>query len=107
MREDKKPYRYSVNKWKKIVDGYPESGLSVSTYCYKNGISDNSFYSWRKRFSVGDGKKSKSFIQVSGTDVRAGKPLCIQTPQGLRVEVPEGVDRNFLKDTLTVLAGLQ
>ena len=37
------------------------SGLGVKTYCKENGISDSSFYSWRKRLSK-DHNLSSNFV---------------------------------------------
>ena len=36
--------------WRELVDRQAGSGLSIREYCAKEGISQPSFFAWRKRF---------------------------------------------------------
>ena len=45
--------------WKMVMDTFESSGLSVRQFCQKEGLTEASFYSWRKRFS----NKNKSADQ--------------------------------------------
>ncbi|HNR52453.1 MAG TPA: transposase, partial [Deltaproteobacteria bacterium] len=37
--------------WRRTVKRWTSSGLSVRQFCRKEGISEPSFYSWRKKLS--------------------------------------------------------
>ena len=42
-------------RWRKLVDRQAGSGLSVRQFCANAGITEPSFYAWRKRFRGQDG----------------------------------------------------
>jgi transposase-like protein len=45
---------YDPNQWKEFVEEWEQSGLSIASYCAKNGLNLASFYKWRQKFkSVG------------------------------------------------------
>lgn len=40
------------NKWRNHVERFASSGQTVAAYCRGTGISENSFYFWRKRLQA-------------------------------------------------------
>jgi transposase-like protein len=38
-------------RWRSVVEGCAESGLTVSAYCLREGVSAWSYYHWRKRLA--------------------------------------------------------
>lgn len=39
----------SAARWRKIVRGHAESGLSVAAYCRRARVPESSFYAWRRK----------------------------------------------------------
>jgi transposase len=100
---EKKISRRSVNEWRKIVEGYAKSGMKVMAYCARHGISDKSYYYWKRRFGQEPASEKNDFIKISGSSETDKGVLRIKTPGGFQVEVPEGMDSIFVKD---IIAGL-
>ena len=40
---------YDPNQWKEFVEEWKKSGLSVASYCAKNGLNPGSLYKWRQK----------------------------------------------------------
>jgi hypothetical protein len=36
-------------EWRQIIDGQQASGLTVAAYCLERGITQGSFYTWKRR----------------------------------------------------------
>jgi hypothetical protein len=56
--------RRGVNEWRKIVSAQPTSGSSIAAYCRDRGISQPSFFAWRRRFGTLDGLPSGLSLRV-------------------------------------------
>lgn len=41
-------------RWRDLVKRQSTSGLSVRRFCLENGVGENSFYSWRRKFQRQD-----------------------------------------------------
>lgn len=41
--------RRSAGAWRVLIDGQQASGLTIETYCRREGVSTASFYRWRDR----------------------------------------------------------
>lgn len=54
------------NFWRSEIDLWKVSGLSVSEFCKRHGISDGSFRSWRREISIRDRETSSSSNDVRG-----------------------------------------
>jgi transposase-like protein len=52
----------------------PASGLSISSYCDKIGVHQNTFYYWRKRYSVHE----RSVVPVSFARIQVSAPVHTQ-----------------------------
>jgi hypothetical protein len=98
--------RRGREEWREIIARQESGGSSVPKYCREQNINEKSFYAWRKRLGQSPGPKLKGFIEVSPAAVIRQKTLCIKTPEGYSVEVPQGADGSYVKTIITVLASL-
>ena len=48
--------------WRDLVERQPKSGLSITKFCAQAGVSQNSFYVWKRRL--------QAIVQTSGPGVR-------------------------------------
>jgi transposase len=89
-------------RWAELIRKHGRSGLSVSAFCREHGISDQSFYNWRKRFS---GSEQVRFALVdTGEQVAKGRlPVELILASGDRLGIASGVDAATLRTVLSVL----
>jgi len=96
--------------WRTMVGRWQGSGLSVRVFCQRHGLSQPSFYSWRRTFAVRDAA-TVHFAPVrivpdptpeAAADAgRAGLELVLGTGYWLRVGV--GFDGPTLQRLLALL----
>jgi len=105
-------YDLGTAAWRRRVGRFKRAGVTVERFCEREGVSQSSFYRWRKLLSAGPrgrrgGERRKS--KIGGREGRkqtiggsGGRPLAfqavrltsseaavaIQLPGGVRVEVP-------------------
>lgn len=101
--------------WQMAIEAWQACGLSVRQFCKQEGLSEPSFYSWRKRLtkSAGDHPDHRTdsppepFIQVSLLDGSAPR-MEVVLSSGHTLRIPVGVDRQTLTVVLSALgeAGL-
>jgi len=101
--------------WQMAVEAWQVSGLSVRQFCKQEGLSEPSFYSWRKRLAIpADAKPDHSmdcsrepFIQVSQPTASAPVMEFVLS-SGHTLRIPGGVDQPTLTAVLSALgeAGL-
>lgn len=114
------PGKKSVEKesnWRELIKRQAVSGLSIRRFCAKEGVSQPSFYAWRRRFREEDNglgaRQSRSrkdervgrrpFIPLTLLESPAG--LEIVHPHGYQIRVTGGVDADTLRQVLHVLDG--
>ena len=113
--------------WRRVLRQWRRSGQKVRAYCLEHGLSEPSFYAWRRtiqernrragprprrgRRQAGDGQKTVDH-RVAGTGVPAFVPVTIAASasclevvvgDGRVVRVPEGFDAATLRQLLAVL----
>jgi transposase-like protein len=81
------------------------SGLSVSAYCNREGISQNTFFNWRKR-ERDIPTPPISFLQLPDQSA-AHQKFKITLPNGSRCTMPHPCDPVFLRQTIRMLSGLR
>ena len=95
--------------WQMVLETFKSSGLSVRKFCQQEGLTEASFYSWRKRLSdpqkLGPGKEPSrpdSFIQVS---MPTAKPIVLELilASGYTLRIPSDINREFLTHVLTTM----
>ena len=92
--------------WPAVVQAQEVSGLSVSAFCHKRGISASLFYHWRQRCqapalpAAGD-----AFVELHPVDRPApGQGLVLVTADGWRLELEPGFDAPTLQRALVCLS---
>ena len=106
--------RRSRAQWRRLVDGWPGSGLTQQGYCDRHGISLGSLRRWRQIFGEQrDGGRTGivakpapvQLVAVKLTDTAPARaaPLILVLTDGLRIEIPSSFDEPALKCLLGVL----
>jgi transposase len=94
--------------WRRVVAGQPGSGMSVRSYCFRQGVKESAFYWWRATLARRKAPRPKAaFVPVS---VVAEEPrraedgrIEIALPGGRQIRVSGRVDKQMLVDVLSVL----
>ncbi len=93
-----------TDAWAERIAAQPRSGISVKQFCKEQGVTEGSFYAWRKRlqktepvrFALVDREAAR---QKPATE--AALELVIATGERLRIGV--GVDAATLRTVMEVL----
>jgi transposase len=90
--------------WQQRLDRFERSGLSVSTFCDREGVSIRSFYAWRRRLrsispADADGPR---FFPVT---VLAAAPVEVVLPSGAVLRLTAGCDIAFVRVLVDSLGG--
>ena len=109
--------RKSVERWREILKRQAESDISVREFCRTEGISEPSFYAWRKRLPTrkdneggppgkGRGRRNGSdngrlFVPLQLLDAAA--TLEIIHPLGYRIQVTSDVNPVALRQVIEAL----
>jgi transposase-like protein len=95
----------SEKKWQGLIREQQQSKLSVSAFCRKHGISDQSFYSWRKRLAADRNAEPVRFalVEANASGSEPHTPLELILASGDRLRIAPGVDAVTLRAVLTVL----
>ena len=105
----KKAKRSRVDReqfWRDLIERQQHSGQSIREFCDWEGVSQPSFYSWRRRLQSANGKPRSPFVPVQvQTEGPAAAPgqIEIVLEDGRCIRVGPGVDRQTLEDVLAVL----
>jgi transposase-like protein len=78
--------------WREAVAGHKTSGLSVRAFCIERGLSEPSFYAWRRELAQrGQATKSPAatFVPVQ---VVAESMIEVALPGGVVVRAPSATD---------------
>ncbi|REJ98517.1 MAG: hypothetical protein DWQ35_00505, partial [Planctomycetota bacterium] len=78
--------------WRSVIEEFAASGLSVRTFCGREGLSEASFYAWRRTLAARDAEKPPELI-----------PVDVVAPSARRVAERKGVVAGDLE--LTTPAG--
>jgi transposase len=98
--------------WRQMVRQWRHSGQSIRVFCRARGLTEASFYAWRRSIAQRDqqadpgpgrGVRPPLFVPVQLSTV-TGAPLEVVLERGLVVRVPAGFDASTLRQLLAVLA---
>jgi len=93
--------------WRRAIRQQADSGISVRSWCRKQGLKEASFYWWRRELAQRNAEpRSTSFVpvHVTGDGPRDGdRQIEIVLADGRCVRVTGSVDRQVLSDVLDVL----
>jgi transposase-like protein len=67
--------------WREAVAGHRQSGLSVRAFCRRRGLSEPSFYAWRRQLDEREGRaRPATFV-----------PVRVVSESMIEVALPNGV----------------
>jgi transposase-like protein len=97
--------------WGSLIEEQRRSGQTVSAFCREKGVSEPSFYSWRRKLSPSTGSQVKGrtdgegrespFISLSVVDPPAAMELL--HPLGYRIRLHGEVNRTMLANVLDAI----
>jgi hypothetical protein len=128
MAQGRERDRCKERDWRQVLRHWRRSGQGVRAYCVENGLSEPSFYAWRRTIQQRDQRAERSFrrgprqsrdpVEGTGADGCPGAglptfvPVTITAPApalevvlrgGHVVRVPAGFDALTLRQLLAVL----
>lgn len=100
--------------WREILSRQAGSDLSIREFCATEGISEPSFYAWRRKLQEGkNGRKSWKTGQKDAADherlfvplqlIEGGPTLSIVHPLGYRIQVSGDVSPVALRHVIEAL----
>ena len=100
-----------AEEWRQIIDGQRPSELTVAAYCRDRGITEGSFYLWKKRLSGAVPSRPKhlpasAFVEVNPSNPAKGNAIEIVLHNKRRLRVHAGFDRKLLLDLIHALEGM-
>ena len=94
----------SAVRWRDIVRGHADSGLSVAAYCRRARVPQSSFFAWRRKLrDTGTFAEVRVTPEPDSVDDRGVLELHLR--YGRRVIVRPGFDRQTLLDLVATLEG--
>jgi hypothetical protein len=95
-------------QWRRRIDQWRVSGLSVRAFCAQHGLAQASFYAWR-RVLERRAAEQPAFVPVQvvadATPAGQGSALEVLLLDGRTVRVAPGFDAATLRRLLAVLEG--
>jgi transposase-like protein len=95
-------------QWRRRIDQWRVSGLSVRAFCARHGLATASFYNWRRELQRRAAAEQPAFVpvQVVADAVPAqDSALEVVLAGGRTVRVAPGFDAVTLRQLLAVLEG--
>lgn len=94
--------------WRKVVAGQARSGVSIREWCARHGVSEPSFYFWRRelarrREQHQDARPQIVPVEVALPMVGSRGDLEIELPGRILVRVNAGCNPDLLRQTLALL----
>ena len=93
-----------ADQWRDRISEQERSGVSVKQFCKERGLTEGSFYAWRKRLGK---KEPVRFALVDRGAVRQerglGTDLELVLATGERLRIGTGVDGTTLRTVLEAL----
>ena len=95
--------RFSRDQWRRWLEEQPSTGLSIAAFCRDKGISQNSFYVWRRKFAseLSNGQPRAEFVPVA---VIGDSEIMVDLPGGATVRFI--ADESTLRQVLSILLEL-
>ncbi|QDU62832.1 Transposase [Planctomycetes bacterium Pan216] len=104
--------------WRKVVRRQEESGRGVRRFCREEGISEASFYGWRRELQRRDRKEERSTAVDGGGTCpspfvalrlapTSTSVIEIVHPRGYIVRAPAQVDSDALRQVLAALESVE
>jgi transposase len=102
-----KPADSKAEEWGERIAAQGRSGMSVKQFCKEQGLTECSFYAWRKRLRNESGPVRFALVERSARrQERTAEPVLeLVLTTGERLRMGAGVDSATLRSVLGVLRG--
>jgi hypothetical protein len=90
-------------KWADLIRQHEQSGAAVKIFCRDRGVSEPSFYSWRKRLLAATEPVRFALVDACASGAKENIPLELVLHSGDRLKIASGVDAATLRTVLSVL----
>ena len=81
--------RHPRSWWEELVREQADSGLSVTEFCRRKEVQQNTFYRWRRRVTVDPADQEPAFVPLA---VVEAAQVEIELPCGAVVRAPAQTD---------------
>jgi len=99
-----KPAKSKPDEWAERIAAQQHSGMSVKQFCKERGLTEYSFYAWRKRLQEGGPVRFALVERKARPQERtAGAVLELVLATGERLRIGAGVDSATLRVVLDIL----
>jgi transposase-like protein len=103
--------RRGPEEWSQIIDRQQASGMTVARYCRERGITECSFYNWKKKLRVGSPSRPRhlptpAFVEVTPSNPAKTDGIEILLCDSRRLRVSPGFDRQLLLDLIHTMEAL-
>jgi hypothetical protein len=103
---DAKPANPKADEWAERIAAQARSGMSVKQFCKEQGLTEYSFYAWRKRLHESGPVRFALVERSARRQERTAEPVLeIMLATGERLRIGPGVDITTLRSVLNVLRG--
>ncbi|MDQ1472548.1 MAG: putative transposase [Bryobacterales bacterium] len=85
-----------------LIRQHEQSGAAVKVFCRDRGVSEPSFYSWRKRLATSQPVRF-ALVETSGSAMKDHAPVELILASGDRLRIAPGTDISTLRTVLSVL----
>jgi transposase-like protein len=89
--------------WREAVAGHKKSGLSVRAFCAQRGVSEPSFYAWRRELSQRDRAAMTPAATFVPVQVVADAVVEVVLLSGVVVRVPPATDASAVARLVAAL----
>ncbi|MBV9745767.1 MAG: hypothetical protein JO099_18550 [Acidobacteriia bacterium] len=95
-----------AEEWAERIASQQRSGMSVKQFCKDNGLTEYSFYAWRKRLHESGPVRFALVEKSARRQERAPEAVLeLVLATGERLRIGHGVDSTTLRTVLDVLRG--
>lgn len=94
--------------WRKLIAGQAQSGVSIRDWCERHGVSEPSYYFWRRELERRREQRQNASPQIVPVEVAppAAASRCdleIELPGRILVRVGPGCNLDLLRQALALL----
>lgn len=101
---EQKPAKLKAEQWAERIAAQQRSGVSVKQFCKEQGLTEYSFYAWRKRLQQ-SGPVRFALVErrLRSEEPASEAALELVLPTGERLRISPRVDAATLRTVLDVL----
>jgi len=90
--------------WSERIARYCDCSLTVKEFCRREGVSQPSFYQWKKELVGNSPATSPAFLPVAFESVSA-TPTTVRLPGGATIELPATISQEELQRIIAAVIG--